>query len=532
MTFEVENIGDSVNFRAKHTNGSDKFSPEYSTASITTEEIPFVNLYAIPSNTEGYEQSDSTFTFMLENGIHKINANTGVISQAIKTWLPRNSEEDHAAMAWCSGNSSLFRVSDGILQKVSFTGNRVFIEEIDLTYGSAELPSVPKAMAYFVAEDKLILVGDNSLYVITHSSGHYSCELINNNVSLSGLAYLNINEEIFLYGVSDTDNRFVIVDPETGEESEGELTFAEPYTSDYTIGSCLAMTNHNDKIIASVLAHGGDPDPLYFLVEINPEDAVCEVIHVIPEQYGDLTSLYRNETSELVGWAKDRTNGVYKSGLYVIEAVNSETSDQIGELIHIFEQSAYDNNYNIAFNTDDGCLYHLTWRECYGCPEIQVGSESTSTRLVFEKMNPYTLKIEEIELSGYVRGGPLANYYITDGGSDMYDEGNYLSTNLGQIPYTHTVQNNDEEESFVEIADGEVVDGTNYFGTDSEYFTNMYSGLFVMAAYGIDIDYFRIYGQLGADGSGAVEVDVFHITVSNRLFTIFYKSVSENSSYL
>lgn len=51
MSIEFNNsIGYTVNARAKHTDG-DFFSTDYATASITLEEIPFVNLYAINNNS-------------------------------------------------------------------------------------------------------------------------------------------------------------------------------------------------------------------------------------------------------------------------------------------------------------------------------------------------------------------------------------------------------------------------------------------------------------------------------------------------
>lgn len=98
--------------------------------------------------------------------------------------------------------------------------------------------------------------------------------------------------------------------------------------------------------------------------------------------------------------------------------------------------------------------------------------------------------------------------YIYDGGDDMYDDANYLNTDLGTgIPYTHTQMNldNDSNEAKLSdfIMDGEIVsgDGTN-FGVGSSYFTNLYPGLFVMMADSIDITEFYIDGDIGADGGG------------------------------
>ena len=93
------------------------------------------------------------------------------------------------------------------------------------------------------------------------------------------------------------------------------------------------------------------------------------------------------------------------------------------------------------------------------------------------------------------------NTNIDDGGGDMYDDANCLNTNLTQlyadlydgnadtdtvrensIPYTHTVTGNDNPETGDDWdndytnppMDGVVASGSPYFGSGSQYFTNMY----------------------------------------------------------
>jgi hypothetical protein len=100
---------------------------------------------------------------------------------------------------------------------------------------------------------------------------------------------------------------------------------------------------------------------------------------------------------------------------------------------------------------------------------------------------------------------------IDDGGNDMYDGGNYLNTNLFSfIPYTHSRMsdppvNNTSQASFGDfVFDGSIMNGDSYFNTGSNYFTNLYPGLFVMVAYDVAIDTFFIDGGLGADGGGVI----------------------------
>ena len=109
---------------------------------------------------------------------------------------------------------------------------------------------------------------------------------------------------------------------------------------------------------------------------------------------------------------------------------------------------------------------------------------------------------------------------INDGGDDMYDGANFMNTNLTQlwddittndqddylcIPYTHTQAGNEDDypnEYFEPPMDGSIASSDSYFGPNSQYFTNMYPGLFIMAADKISISEFTVCGNLGSDGNG------------------------------
>ena len=121
---------------------------------------------------------------------------------------------------------------------------------------------------------------------------------------------------------------------------------------------------------------------------------------------------------------------------------------------------------------------------------------------------------------------------ISDGGNDMYDGANeiYIGSNRTQLPYTHTANqdgNNDTEEvTNIEayVMDGTVDSGSSFdLGQDSEYFTNMYPGLFVMSAMTVENDTFEINGNIGADGNG--RADSGQIDLIEAGYTLFYKRV-------
>ncbi len=100
-------------------------------------------------------------------------------------------------------------------------------------------------------------------------------------------------------------------------------------------------------------------------------------------------------------------------------------------------------------------------------------------------------------------------YSIVDGGFDMYDGGNYLSTNLGSyLPYTN----------------GTIVD-TAILGPGGRYFTRKYPGLFVLAADLLGVSHFEIDGNLGADGIGAADGTILETRVGGVSYRGFVKRV-------
>ncbi len=97
---------------------------------------------------------------------------------------------------------------------------------------------------------------------------------------------------------------------------------------------------------------------------------------------------------------------------------------------------------------------------------------------------------------------------IRDGGEDMYDAGNFLSTNLGgPVDYTN----------------GDIFNH-QAFGSAS-YFTAKYTGLFVLVADLDGVSNFKIEGNLGADGGGSADGSVLQINRSGKTYLGFVKRV-------
>jgi hypothetical protein len=141
--------------------------------------------------------------------------------------------------------------------------------------------------------------------------------------------------------------------------------------------------------------------------------------------------------------------------------------------------------------------------------------------------------------------GNGSNTSIDNGCGDMYDGGNSFNTNLTQpysvakwdnlnfnlsIPYTHTQDNSDANECDYTNPpmDGQIVSGAGYFNiaSCSKYFTNMYPGFFMLAATGVNVTQFGIYGNLGSDGQAISQA---YTQLTNYPdWTVFLKTNNDN----
>jgi len=98
---------------------------------------------------------------------------------------------------------------------------------------------------------------------------------------------------------------------------------------------------------------------------------------------------------------------------------------------------------------------------------------------------------------------------IRDGGGDMYDGGNYLSTNLG---------------GYIEYSDNTIVNSTT-FGGNGRYLTRKHPGLFVLVTDMEGVDYFEITGTLGADGGGSADGTILQTALHGVTYYGFVKRV-------
>lgn len=114
--------------------------------------------------------------------------------------------------------------------------------------------------------------------------------------------------------------------------------------------------------------------------------------------------------------------------------------------------------------------------------------------------NDITITITEVDVSGvpssWIPTGTLPEIwptnFISDGGNDQYDDGNYISTDLAnQINYNG----------------GEIVaDGVGEFGTGSAYSFVYQPGIFGLLVTGNSANYVETSGGTGADGNSTADI--------------------------
>lgn len=105
------------------------------------------------------------------------------------------------------------------------------------------------------------------------------------------------------------------------------------------------------------------------------------------------------------------------------------------------------------------------------------------------------------------------------------------------IPYTHTqLSENGPTEAYIMDVNqiGIILPGDGYFSPiglspSSEYFTNLYPGIFVLSVAGMYLSEFRVYGGLGADGSGTATKSQYSTTYNGHDYTIYTKTVGGTS---
>lgn len=311
------------------------------------------------------------------------------------------------------------------------------------------------------------------------------------------------------------------------------------------------VSGNSISVVNEVLGYGDGIEAEYnFTVENRP---------VTPQTF-TLTDGVETFTSDINGVLESNLSGVgqidYKTGYFWVNFQNGVISgsaisvsyDSVGIGHSIGEYQLNDIWMEIPFNDTD---YDVVFDEI----DYNIGRDMiTSRKDRFNNIvNCSYQSILELKYS-YDLGNPIKDFQwgngvdnwgydsglynfsdlidnnngISDGGDDMYDGGNEIYTDLGNVPYTHTrltIELDGGIPSYLFPKDGSVVSGDTYFGLGSEYFTNLYPGLFVLHANAMLVNEFMIDGNIGADGDGQYEVDEYVLTGFTTNYKVFVKKV-------
>mgnify|MGYP002858231704 CR=1 FL=1 len=134
----------------------------------------------------------------------------------------------------------------------------------------------------------------------------------------------------------------------------------------------------------------------------------------------------------------------------------------------------------------------------------------TALAAVLDKINTEHASITSLIPNRYNFTEGVTGTYITDGGGDMYDNGNLLNTSLTT--------------SALSYSDNVIVAHAG-MGTGGQYFTRKQPGLFVFAADVAGLSHFEITGGLGADGAGFTNTTVLTSPRAGAVFKGYVKRV-------
>ena len=140
---------------------------------------------------------------------------------------------------------------------------------------------------------------------------------------------------------------------------------------------------------------------------------------------------------------------------------------------------------------------------------VEGGGDKSDLESLLEKLGESSSDLTMLIPNMYQFSGGEYGYGIDDGGNDMYDGGNFIST--------------DESWSYLNYSQGVIQDGSSV-GLGS-YFTFKTNGLFVMAATDVTANSFQISGNLGADGSGQMDASVITVVMGGVTYKGFIKRV-------
>lgn len=362
--------------------------------------------------------------------------------------------------------------------------------------------------------DSLAIVGTDYFYALTSPSTIYG-------ISVSG-ASENFGEHdllaswIFghngnLYAITTSSSISIIV-PGESVTHVSDLIVAEGL--DLTLNSIYRVNSVNGTVYTHCNLSGTESSNNYYAT-VDLDTGVITPLGLALQDFTDIffTGHGDNVISFIGRYDNNDTifNGItLKNDTYYQVVAEFSEGTFLVEATEIVRTGppTQSNTPSATYNYDDGYIY-------------LVGVDEDDT-IILRQYDLDTNTTTNIELSNGYRNF-VTRSYIGDGLNDMYDSGNMIATNINpSIQYTHTQQ---LDETSPEALEDSIIYENGDFGPGSAYFTAYHPGLFALFAMDINIEEFRIYGELGADGSGDVAGGQFDLTYEDNEYTVYYKKV-------
>ncbi|MFH1320589.1 MAG: DUF1573 domain-containing protein [Bacteroidota bacterium] len=199
---------------------------------------------------------------------------------------------------------------------------------------------------------------------------------------------------------------------------------------------------------------------------------------------------------------------------YVTQTVNTCESPADTVTLTILSApviSADPDSFNVALACADTLILPLTIYNNGGCDLdfniTEEGAPGLDTILNRLNQNYSSVTSAVPFIYNFIDG--VTGNNIDDGGGDMYDWGNYLSTDIG---------------GDFNYSDNMIVPNA-WLGDSGKYFTRKHPGLFVFAADMDGVSWFEINGNLGADGDGNADAVILTLNMYGTSFKGLVKRV-------
>jgi len=230
---------------------------------------------------------------------------------------------------------------------------------------------------------------------------------------------------------------------------------------------------------------------------LQPKEWRYVKVHFLPKTLGNISAQLMIETN-----ARQNPNAVISLSGKAVEAPQIQTIQQ---------------SVNVSLTPNTSAIRQVTIQNLSSVTDLSIDPIITSTTLSDANVSLETVKSALINIhtqltnlipSYFEFSGGETGTSISDGGQDMFDNGNLLNINNNVLNYT----------------DGAIITEP-LLGNNGQYVTCKFPGLFVMAA-DINKAYsFAVTGGLGADGAGIADEVTLTLQSNGHTFNGYVKRV-------